>query len=477
MLVVGRPLRLASSVLVSLALAGCGTGTAIKQTILGSGGPQLGTSIDVTGFLGGVAADEPEAVQIGKQILAHNGSAADAAAAVGFALAVTLPSRAGLGAGGACLAFSPTAKTPDGEPEAIMFTSRSPAVAAGDRPAAVPMLARGLFALQARYGVLPIEQIIAPAERLARLGAPVSKSLAADLAVVGGALIANPAAAQVFGSQGAVLGESDIITQPDLSAVFARLRTLGVRDMYEGELARILVAETPAAGGPLTPADLADATPRLAAPLTLDADKDRVSFLPAPADGGIAAAAAFQRLQIDPKDLDAAQARALGVASAWRHGGQVATILGSADTQPNTLGALPASTSFVTLDRTGNAVACAVSMGNLFGTGRVVPGTGLLLGASPAAVPPPLLAAAIAWNQGRHAFRAEVAGSGQEGAPLGVAAGMLNTLKAKTAMPSTVPSPGRINAIACPKYLPGDPDQCTWATDPRNAGLAVGSTD
>ena len=57
----GRPLRLAGSVLVSLALAGCGTGTAIKQTILGSDGPQLGTSIDVTGFLGGVAADEPEA--------------------------------------------------------------------------------------------------------------------------------------------------------------------------------------------------------------------------------------------------------------------------------------------------------------------------------------------------------------------------------------------------------------------------------
>jgi gamma-glutamyltranspeptidase/glutathione hydrolase len=475
MLLIGRPVRVAGSALICLTLVGCGAGTAIKQTILGSG-PQLGTSTEISGFLGGVAADEPEAVQIGKQILSHNGSAADAAAAVGFALSVTLPSRAGLGAGGACLAFSPTAKSPNGEPEAIMFTSRPPAVAAGDRPAAVPMLARGLFALQARYGVLPIEQILAPAEQLARLGAPVSQAFAEDLAVVGGALIADPAAARVFGSQGAVLAEHDIMTQTDLSSTLARLRIQGARDLYEGELAATLVAETPGAGGPLTPADLANATPRLAAPLTLDADKDRVSFLPPPADGGVAAAAAFQRLQIDPKDTDAAQARALGVASAWRHGGDVAAILGSADTQPNTLGALPASTSFVTLDRTGNAVACAITMGNLFGTGRVVPGTGILLAASPAAVPPPLLAAAIAWNQGRRAFRAEVAGSGQDGAALAVADGMLNTLKAKTAMPSTVPSPGRINAIACPKYLPGNPDQCTWATDPRNAGLAIGST-
>ena len=51
---------------------------------------------------------------------------------------------------------------------------------------------------------------------------------------------------------------------------------------------------------------------------------------------------------------------------------------------------LPASTSFATLDKNGNAVACALSMNNLFGTGRVLSGLGILLAASPAAVTPPL---------------------------------------------------------------------------------------
>jgi gamma-glutamyltranspeptidase/glutathione hydrolase len=459
--------------LVSLALAGCGAGTAIKQTIVGAP-PQFGAPTDLTGFLGAVVADEPEAVAIGKQMLEENGTAADAAVAVAFALSATLPSRAGLGAGGACIAYSPAANSVNGgAPEAILFTSLAPAHRNGDRPAAVPMMAAGMFALHARYGVLPIEHIIAPAEQLARLGNPVSAAFAADLAVVGGALLADPAAAKVFGSGGSVLEEGDQLTQPDLASSLARIRVAGARDLIDGQLAATLAAESPRAGGPISLADLRGATPALAAPLTLEDGKDKVSFLPPPADGGLAAAAAFQRLQADKTDDDAAQERALGAASAWRKGGEAAAILASTAAQANTLGALPASTSFVTLDRAGNAVACAETMGNLFGTGRVVPGTGILLAASPAAVTPPLLAAAIAWSENRHAFRAAVAGSGQEGAALGVAAGMINALRGKVAMPSTVPSPGRINAIACAKYLPGNPDLCTWATDPREHGLAV----
>jgi gamma-glutamyltranspeptidase/glutathione hydrolase len=112
-------------------------------------------------------------------------------------------------------------------------------------------------------------------------------------------------------------------------------------------------------------------------------------------------------------------------------------------------------------------------MDNLFGTGRVLPGLGVLLAASPNAVPVPLYSAALAWNQNTHAFRAEVAGSGQEGAPTAVAVGMMNALRTNRPMAVAVPEPGRANAIECSRYLPGENGSCAMAVDPRESGLAA----
>ena len=115
-------------------------------------------------------------------------------------------------------------------------------------------------------------------------------------------------------------------------------------------------------------------------------------------------------------------------------------------------------------------------MDNLFGTGRVLPGLGILLAASPAAVPPPLYAAAITWNDNVHAFRAAVGGSGQAGAPMAVAVGTLNALRTDRPMASEVPDPGRANVIECSRYVPDESATCAWATDPRDPGLAVGGS-
>jgi gamma-glutamyltranspeptidase/glutathione hydrolase len=460
--------------LLALPLSGCG----VRDFFLGGSKSQEGQPGYVAGFLGGVAADEPQAALAARQVLSSGGSAADAAVALAFTLTVTLPSRAGLGSGGACLAYNPSRDGPGrGVPEAIVFTPVGPAVApqGSDRPAAVPMLARGMYALQARYGRLPFEGLIVPAEQMARFGAPVSRAFANDLAVVSGPLLTDPNARAIFGPNGTVLGEGARLIQPDLAATLTQIRVSGVGDLYQGALGRRLVENSAAAGGVLTIEELRGALPKLQAPLRLANGSDQVAFLPPPADGGLAAAASFRALQANPRDAEAAQARATAVAVRWRQtAGDPMAVL-EAPAPPAALPPLPASTSFATLDKDGQVVVCALTMDNLFGTGRVVAGTGMLLAAAPSAVAPPLLAAAIAWNDNIHAFRAAVGGSGQNAAAEAVAVGMFNALAGTAPMPAPVPAPGRINVIACSRYLPGESDTCAWATDPRGFGLAVGS--
>jgi gamma-glutamyltranspeptidase / glutathione hydrolase len=460
-------------------ISGCSTVSSVTDSVLGSNRPVAGRPGYIQGFLGGVAADEPRAVLAGREVLSSGGTAADAAVAMGLTLSVTLPSRAGLGGGGACLAYAPDRKSPaGGVPEAVMFTPLAPAAsgAGADRPAAVPMLVRGLFLLHARYGNQPFETLISSAEQLARFGVPVSRALVKDLALVAGPLLADPSARAVFSHDGTPLTEGQILSQPDLGSTLAQIRIAGVGDMYQGALAQRIGRVSGQIGGPIQLGDLRAALPKLAPPLTREFRNDKVAFLPPPADGGLAAEAAFAVLARNPDDMAGAAARSLAVAARFRAGGITPpAVLAASDLPAAPMTAFPASTSFVALDRNGNAVACALTLDNLFGTGRMMPGLGFLAAASPAAVPQPLLSASLVWNDNTKAFRAAASGSGQAGAALAVAVALINTLRNEQPMSVPVPDPGRANVVACGRYLPGENSECGWANDPREAGLAMGA--
>lgn len=465
---------MAAAALLALALPAC---SALQPDPTAA---QAGEQGFIRGFLGGAAAEEPRAALVARNTLSAGGSAADAAVAGALTLTATLPSRAGLGGGGACLVFTPSR----GAVEAIVFPpgAREATPPGADRPAAVPMMARGLFALHARAGRRPFEELIAPAEQAARLGAEVSRALAMDLAAVAGPLLADPIAAAIFaGPNGQPLQAGERLTQTDLGATLAAIRTGGVGDLHQGALARRVAEASVPAGGGLTVAELRASVPRVTPPVEVRAGNDVVAFLPPPADGGLAAAAAFTALQAGAAP-EAATLRAIAVARASRErGGDPAALLTAQLPADQGWPTLPASTALVTVDRDGMAVACAFTMNNLFGTGRVAPGSGVLLAAAPGIgqVQPPLLSAGIAYSPVIRAFRAAAAGSGQHAAPMAVAGPLAQAVRgaAPEATFASVPNPGRAQVLTCPRYLPGAPAACEFLTDPRGAGLALGAVD
>lgn len=465
-------LGLALGLAGSLPLAGCGSVSSVRNLVAGPPSPYL------SGFIGNVVADEPVAALTGRDVLARGGNAADAAVAVGMALSVTLPSRASLGSGGACLAYRAGSGR---SPEAFLFTPVAGTAPAGQdsRPASVPMTARGLFLMQARYGSVAFDDLVKPAARLARSGITVSRALADDVAAVKGPLMGDPNARAIFAPGGTPIAAGDRLSQQDLANSLDRIALAGVGDFYTGVLWQQFTDAAATAGGGLSRADIRNAVPAQSAPLTVTAGADRVAFLPPPADGGLGAAAAFRASQSGSESGSLAN----GVVGAWRashrgavNGGDYAAEAQAMVDSPSaggSLGRLPASTSFTVVDRNGGAVACALTMDNLFGTGRVAGDTGIVLGASPARFPMPLLASSIAWNPTSGSFRAAIAGSGQNDAAVAVAAATANALHG--APPSPVTETGRVNAIVCARGLPGDQSACVATTDPRGSGLATRS--
>jgi gamma-glutamyltranspeptidase/glutathione hydrolase len=518
-----RARQLAAAAMV-VAVAGCGTDDE----------PSRPLTDPIEGFIGAVVADEPQAALIGRDILSIGGSAADAAVATYFAMAVTLPSQASLGGGGVCLAFD----QPTGDVRTIEFLARAPAQVAADadRPTAVPGNVRGFYTLHARSGRLPWSQIVAPAERLARFGAQVSRALAADLEPVRAALAADAEVGRVFRRPDGrgIVGEGDVVTQLDLAGVLSRLRSDGPASFYTGPNAIELVRSVRAAGGSLDVGDLYDYRPATIEPSSLELGRDVLYAAPPPPEGG--AIAAGMLAMLDHRDLyrsaDADQrphllaetaARAHAGPVGPRDPGRIAEMLaGYAPDRrddalfrrlPTTGPENPAAASVVAADRQGNAVACSVSLNSLFGSGRIAAGTGIFLAALPdaggrgAARLTPMLVI----NRNIDAFRFAGAASGGIAAPTALAQVAARVLLAGQGLTAAVaaprihaggagervfveadlpapamaalgrrghvlavtPSLGRVDAVVCTGGLPRNPETCSAGSDPRGFGLAL----
>ena len=525
--------RLGLALCGALLLAGCGYNKL-----------ETGTVAYVEGFAGIIVGDEPRAVLIGRDILTTGGSAADAAVAMGHALAVTLPSRAGLGGGGVCVAYDVKSKTT----EALEFYASRPELVppGAATPTAVPSLTRGLYLLHSKYGRLRWERILIQPEILAREENQVSRALAKDLALAGDHLLDNPDAAAIFrGKDGQVLREGDFFAQHELAAILSNIRSSGPGDFYAGSLSRQISEAYRSAGGTLSFEDLRQFRPKWVKTVDVKVGNNIASFPPPPSAGGLMAQMLEMLVYEDtyakaPADAKAhvlaeVQYRAFADRGEWMTPDGASKYAPGALTSPRRLGQLmtnfsdsfhaqpqrppspikenPASTGFVVVDNSGNAVSCALTMNNLFGAGKVAPGTGMLMAAAPdqSGRGPSSLAPMLMINPFTHEFWFGGAGTGGAFGPTSLievfARAQLDNQPLSDAMKSFrlhagstgdllflensagavtqsdlesrghkvvgVGALGSVNAAFCPEGIPSHQDACQREPDSRADGLGI----
>jgi gamma-glutamyltranspeptidase/glutathione hydrolase len=514
--------------LLWLAVAGCQTGKTQVSGEIGS----------VEGFAGAVAADEPRAVLAARDALAAGGSAADAAVALYFTLAVTLPSSAGLGGGGVCLVHAP-----DGErPYMLDFLPRAWA----DGSIGMPANVRGMAMLHAEHGRMRWSQLLGPAEDLAR-GTSVSRALARELADNGYALLGDPEASRVFaGTDGGLVGEGDGLRQFDLVGTISQIRRNGAGAFYSGSLATRMAQAAQDSGMALSAETLRAVRPRARDALTVGVGSRAGYFASPPADGGLLGAQLATMLQgrgdaaageADRAHLLVEASKRAQVETARRlqesDGGEEIARLspnrlqslmqnydrGSA-TPVSTIGPVPAAnqeagtTGFVVADGDGLAVACEVTLNRPFGTGRIVQGTGVFLAAPPSSGGFPLgpviaispedgtvdfVGAASPGATGTTALATVLVDTVVRGESLeraigakrvsysaasdtvayedGIGDSVVSELSRRGHVLRPADELGRVNAIWCSGGLPDDSDSCQAHSDSRGSGLAVIQAD
>lgn len=222
---------------------------------------------------GMVASQEALATDVGVEILRQGGNAVDAAVAVGFALAVTYPRAGNIGGGGFMMIYLAGSD----EVIAMDYREMAPAKARKDmyldengdvipdlslfhgKSSGVPGSVMGMATALAKYGSMPLSEVIKPAIRLAEEGYIVSRDLSKSLTGLSERLQKWPSTAAIFYHEdGSAMQTGELLRQPDLAATLKLIAEQGTDGFYKGETASKIAAGVQAAGGIMTEEDLAN---------------------------------------------------------------------------------------------------------------------------------------------------------------------------------------------------------------------------
>ncbi len=253
---------------------------------------------------GVIASESPAASEAGLAVLEAGGNAMDATVVTTFALGVARPQSCGIGGGG-FLVY----RAANGETAALDFRETAPAAVTsetfvgqglyktftGHTTVGVPGTVAGMQAALKRYGTIDFADAIAPAERLAREGFEVPKSLSEEMGNHGSRLRLYPqTAAQFLVGGEEPYPEGSLLIQPDLADTLSLISKEGPEAFYEGDIADRIVEEMHNESGYegdeglITGDDLASYQAVWREPLDGDYRGREVLAMPPPTSGGIA---------------------------------------------------------------------------------------------------------------------------------------------------------------------------------------------
>ncbi|HEX5236497.1 MAG TPA: gamma-glutamyltransferase [Silvibacterium sp.] len=380
------------------------------------------------------------ATDAGVDVMKEGGNAVDASVATGFALAVVQPATGNLGGGGFMLIHF-AAGLNAGKNTFVDYRERAPQAATvnmyldakgnvipdasitGYKSIGVPGSVAGMVYAEKKYGRLTLQQVMAPAIRLASQGFALTEGEARELH--DSTLSGFPASKHIFQRDGNFYKSGEVFRQPELAAT---LRTIAADpdDFYRGRIARKLVEDVQRGGGILTAEDLARYSVKERAPVTGTYRGYTIVSAPPPSSGGIALIEilnilegddlnrwpdrspeemhlileSFRRAYMDRTDylgdpdyvkIPVARLISKKYATEWRAGIQPGKATQSKDLR-RPAGFLPPpptmaevrhestqTTHYSVMDADGNAVAVTTTLNNGFGSGVTAEGLGFLL--------------------------------------------------------------------------------------------------
>ena len=253
---------------------------------------------NITCTKGAVVSAHPLASMVGIDILKQGGNAVDAAIATQLALAVVYPGAGNIGGGGFMVAH-----LKNGKNISLDYREKAPAKASRDMyldeagnpqmklsqdghlASGVPGTIAGLFASM-KYASLPFKKLIQPAIDLAEHGFAITTAQAYSFNNNKKDFLAlNTSPVTFVNDKDWKAG--DILIQKELANTLKRIRDNGQKGFYEGETARLMVAEMQKGNGIITLEDLKSYQAKERTAIDFNYKGYRIITMPLPSSGGI----------------------------------------------------------------------------------------------------------------------------------------------------------------------------------------------